>query len=297
MVKDRKIQDSELILNPEGTIYHLKLKPEHLAQTVILVGDPGRVERISRHFDRLEYSGQNREICTHTGYYKNKRLTVMSTGMGTDNIDIVLNELDALVNIDFTTRTIKPNHTRLNLFRLGTSGAVQPEIPLNAFVISEYVLGLDGLLHFYDYPDGIVETKLTQTFQEFLKWDPKILKPYGVSADQDLFDMFRDELFYKGITLTAPGFYGPQGRRLRIPLAFPDFNKKLKEFTYKDRKIVNYEMETSALYGLSKLLGHRALTVCVAIANRERHEINQQYHNAIDELINLLLQKLARIKE
>ncbi|MEZ5083160.1 MAG: nucleoside phosphorylase [Bacteroidales bacterium] len=294
---DKKIGDSELILNPDGTIYHLKIKPEHLASTIILVGDPGRVERISRHFDRLEYSGQNREICTHTGYFRNKHLTVMSTGMGTDNIDIVLNELDALVNIDLATRTIKTERTRLTLIRLGTSGAIQPEIPLNAFVVSEYALGLDGLLHFYDYPKSIEETELTQDFQTFLKPEREILKPYGTSADQKLLGMFQHEQVYRGITLTAPGFYGPQGRRLRIPLAFPGLNKRLKEFSYKDRKIVNYEMETSALYALSKLLGHRALTVCVAIANRERHDINQNYHHAIDELISLVLQKLTDFKE
>ncbi|MCF8367403.1 MAG: nucleoside phosphorylase [Bacteroidales bacterium] len=297
MGKAKIIQDSELILNPNGTIYHLNLRPENIAGTIILVGDPGRVEKISKKFDHVEFMGQNREICTHTGVYKNKRLSVISTGMGTDNIDIVVNELDALVNIDLNTRIIKPKHTRLNLIRLGTSGALQPDIPLNAFIVSEYGLGLDGLLHFYKVNDDILEQDMVQYFEETLARDSRVASPYAVGADKELLALFENKKVHKGITITAPGFYGPQGRELRIPLAFPDFNDQLKSFRYKENRILNYEMETSALYALAKTLGHRAITICVAIANRERREINQNYHTAIDELIGLVLNKIVSIAE
>ncbi|MCD4697562.1 MAG: nucleoside phosphorylase [Bacteroidales bacterium] len=297
MGKDKKIQDSELILNANGTIYHLNLHPENIAGTIILVGDPQRVEKISKLFDHVEFMGQNREICTHTGFYKNRRLSVVSTGMGTDNIDIVVNELDALVNIDLNTRTIKPGHTSLNLIRLGTSGAIQPDLPLNAFILSEYGFGLDGLLHFYNVDEGIVETGLTKQVLEYFSWDYNVAKPYIIAADNGLLNLFDDKNIYRGITVTAPGFYGPQGRQLRIPLASPEFNKQLKEFRWQNKRILNYEMETSALYALSKILGHKALTVCLAIANRERREINQNYHSAIDDLIRLVLDKIVTIAE
>ena len=292
MGTEKKILESELILHPDGSIYHLNIKPEHLADTVILVGDPQRVEIISAYFDKIEFKGQNREICTHTGYLNNKRLTVMSTGMGTDNIDIVLNELDALVNIDLNSRTIKPQHISLNIIRLGTSGAIQPDIPLNAFVLSEYGLGLDGLLGFYGSKDNVIDMELSNAFIEYSKFSPDLPKPYIVKASEKLISEIGDKLIH-GITATAPGFYGPQGRVLRLSLSDPEMIKKLQDFKYRGNRIVNFEMETSALYGLGKLLGHNTLTVCVAIANREKHDYNKDYKKAIKKLIELLLEKLV----
>lgn len=288
----KKILDSELILHPDGSIYHLKLKPEHLAETIILVGDPQRVEIISNYFDEIEFKGQNREICTHTGFLNKKRLTVMSTGMGTDNIDIVLNELDALANIDLDTRTIKDHHTTLNIFRLGTSGAIQPDIPLNAFVLSEYGLGLDGLMSFYGNSNRIIDNELTTAFIKYSQIPEDMPKPYIVKSSEKLAREIGDG-FIRGITATTPGFYGPQGRTLRLSLAYPELNEKLKNFEHKEHRVVNFEMETSALYGLGKLLGHNTLTVCVAIANRERHEYNRDYKKAIVKLIELLLRKIT----
>ena len=270
------IPESELILHPDGKIYHLNIKPEHLAETIILVGDPQRVEVISKYFDKIEFKGENREIFTHTGFLNKKRLTVMSTGMGTDNIDIVLNELDALVNIDLETRKIKEKHITLNIIRLGTSGALQADIPLNAFILSEYGLGIDGLLNFYANNNQFVEKQMTEAFIEFTKWPEELSRPYIVKSSEELYKIMGDD-FIHGITATAPGFYGPQGRTLRLPLNFPELNKKIQEFRFGNQKIVNFEMETSALYGLGKLLGHNTLTVCVAIANRYRHEYNQNY--------------------
>lgn len=286
------IPPSELILHPDGSIYHLKIKPEHLADTIILVGDPNRVEIISSFFDSIEYKGNNREIYTHTGSYNNKRLTVMSTGMGTDNIDIVMNELDALVNIDLNSRKIKEKQKVLNIVRLGTSGAIQPEIPLNSFIISEYGLGLDGLLYFYNIQNEAIDNKLTFDFIEFSQWPKELPKPYAVKASKDLMEKLGEGMI-KGITATAPGFYGPQGRSLRLELAYPDLINKLEEFRFDSLKISNFEMETSALYGLGKLLGHNTVTVCVAIANRKRHEYNQNYKEAINDLIKQLLARIT----
>jgi len=285
------IPPSELILHPDGSIYHLKIKPEHLADTIILVGDPNRVEIISSFFDSIEYKGNNREIYTHTGSYNNKRLTVMSTGMGTDNIDIVMNELDALVNIDLRSRKLKEKQKVLNIIRLGTSGAIQKEIPLNSFIISEFGLGLDGLLNFYDTQNDVVNDQLTNNFIEFLQWPKELPKPYAVSASKSLLKKLENGMI-KGITATAPGFYGPQGRSLRLELAHPDLINKLEEFRFDNLKISNFEMETSALYGLGKLLGHNTVTVCVAIANRKRHEYNQNYKKAINDLIKHLLERI-----
>ena len=288
-----KIGESELVLNDNGTIYHLNVRPENIADTIILVGDPGRVDKISSYFDKIEFTGQNREIKTHTGSLNNKKLTVMSTGMGADNIDIVLNELDALVNIDFKTRTIRPELKSLNLLRLGTSGGLQPDLPINAVVASEFALGLDGVLPFYLYDFNETEKAIREAFISFSKWKNNLPTPYIVEPRGGLIDLFEGAEIYRGITMTAPGFYGPQGRKLRLPLTMPGLNDKLPEFSYKDLKILNYEMETSALYGLSNLLGHRALTLCVAIANRNRKEYNQNYNEAIKKLIELALQKLT----
>ncbi len=288
MKSGKIIPASELILHRDGSIYHLKLRPEQLAPTVILVGDPQRVEIISNYFDKIEFKVENREIKTHTGFLGNKRLSVMSTGMGTDNIDIVLNELDALVNIDLQTRVVKENHTSLTLFRVGTSGAIQPDVPVNSMVLSEYGLGIDGLMNFYGDFDKIAEKEMGDAFISQSKWPTVLPRPYVIRSSKSLFNIFRSH-FICGITATASGFYGPQGRQLRLPLAYPDLNKKLENFTFEGKKVINFEMETSALYGLSKLLGHRSLTMCVAIANRNSHDFNQDYKKAMHNLIELLL--------
>jgi uridine phosphorylase len=271
----------------------LHIRPENLAENIILVGDPGRVDTISSYFDRIEFKGQNREIKTHTGVIGNVRLTVLSTGMGADNIDIVLNELDALVNIDFKSRRIKDKLKSLKIIRLGTSGGLQKDLPLNAFVASEFALGLDGVVHFYNYPFNEIENSMRVAFTKFTNWHYNLPAPYCIEPRGNLISMFKDDLIYKGITVTAPGFYGPQGRQLRLSLAVPGLNEHLRNFEYRGKKILNYEMETSALYGLGNLLGHQTLTMCVAIANRYRKEYNQNHHIAIKKLIELLLEKLT----
>lgn len=292
MEPGKKIPSTELILHPDGSIYHLKIRPDQLAKTIILVGDPQRVEKVSKHFDSIEHKVSNREICTHTGYLNKKHLTVMSTGMGTDNIDIVLNELDALVNIDLKTRQVKAEHTRLNLVRLGTSGALQPNIPLNSFIVSDYGIGLDGLLNFYEEITPVVEQDMTNEFINFTSWPDFFARPYIVKSVPWIQGLKGDE-FIHGITATAPGFYGPQGRLLRLPLKQAEIFDRIKQFEVNNTKIVNFEMETSALYGLGKLFGHNPLTVCVAIANRENQDYNQNYKTAINKLIELLLEKIS----
>lgn len=291
----KEIAPSELILNPDGTIYHLNLKPENLADIIILVGDPKRVEVISSFFDSIEFKGMNREICTHTGHYKGKRLTIMSSGMGADNIDIVMNELDALVNIDLKTRTEKEDLRSLTIFRLGTSGAVQPELPVNSFIVSAHSIGFDSVMHFYEFSASDIEIEIYKKFLSHMNWDQPPTLPYVVSADKDLLDFFDEDFIYKGITLTAPGFYGPQGRRLRKNLAYPEINKQLEAFRFRDFQILNYEMETSALYGMGNLLGHRTLTICLAIANRYSKNFNQKYHDKIKELTQYLLDKILQL--
>jgi len=236
----QKLKNTQLIVTAEGAIYHLNLKPENLADTVIIVGDPGRVPTISKYFDEIEFQGQNREINTHTGRIGKKRLTVLSSGMGPDNIDIVINELDALANIDLGNKTIKSEHKALNLIRLGTSGAVQKDIEVDSFVMSKYGLGLDGVLNFYKVPDGIIEKEMCVSVEEQIEWPEQIAQPYIVKCTDGLakkigFDM------HQGITVTAPGFYGPQGRTLRMGLNFPDFIQKLETFRYKDERILNFQ--------------------------------------------------------
>jgi len=292
MTTDEKIPASELILHEDGSVYHLNIKPEQLADTVILVGDPQRVEMISNYFDEVEFKGNNREIVTHTGYLNKKRLTVMSTGMGTDNIDIVLNELDALVNIDLEKKTLKSDHKALKIIRLGTSGGLQPDLPLNAFVLSEYGLGLDGLLNYYKNSEKIVDKNLTSAFIEHANLPGGFPKPYLVESSNNLSGLFGDE-FVRGITATAPGFYGPQGRKLRLDVIVPDIIDRLQGFGYQGKRIQNLEMETSALFGLSKLLGHEALTICVAIANRHHRGFNPDYKKAIKKMIELVLEKIV----
>jgi uridine phosphorylase len=285
------IKESELIINPDGSIYHLKLKPEHLAKTVIVVGDPGRVELISGFFDKIEYKIKNREFVTHTGFYNNKRISVIATGIGTDNIDIVMNEIDALVNIDLKTREIKSKKTKLDIIRIGTSGALQRDVEVDSFVIATHGLGLDGLLNYYAAKDSVTNQELSQEFIKQSNWDNDLSKPYIIDGSSELIKSL-EKGFIKGITATAPGFYGPQGRKLRLDLAVEDINEKLSGFSYKEFRIMNFEMETSAIYGLSKMLGHNAVTVCAIIANRYHKTYSKDYKKTVRDLIKNILEKL-----
>lgn len=289
---NQPIAESELILNPDGSIYHLKLHPENIASDIILVGDPGRVSMISEYFDKVEFRQANREIHTHTGYIGSKRLTVLSTGMGTDNLDIVINELDAISNIDLTTRTPKTSHKSLNLYRLGTSGALQPEIPVDSFVASSHGIGIDGLMWFYEQVNEVIDKEMTEAFLTKTQWPSELPQAYAVAGSETLLSTVGRD-FLKGITATAPGFFGPQGRVLRMPLAYPDLNHRISHFEHKGQKITNFEMETSALYGLSKALGHQAMTVCAIIANRERKEYSKDYKISVRKLVETLLEKLV----
>lgn len=286
-------EKSELIINPDGTIYHLKLKPENIAQTIIIVGDPNRVDQISGHFDDIELEVKNREFVTHTGTYRGKRLSVLATGIGTDNIDIVVNELDALVNYDLETRGLKKNPSMLNIIRLGTSGAIQEDIPLNSFIIAEYGLGLDGLIHFYEKGSEVQESKMEQAFIDHTKWSEILARPYIVKCSEFLMNKLGKNMI-SGITVTSPGFYGPQGRRLRLELKYPYINKLIESFEYNGSKITNYEMETSALYAIAKMLGHNAITICAAIANRATGQFNENYKVIMDAYIVELLDKLVQ---
>lgn len=287
------IKESELILHKDGSVYHLNLKPEDIADTIIIVGDPDRVSLISKHFDTIELKKQNREMHTHTGYYNNKRITVLSTGMGPDNIDIVINELDALANIDLEKRQKKAEHKTLNIIRLGTSGALQKEIKPGTFIASKYGLGIDGLLNFYSGDKTNFNNELSEAFEKHCNWDKTLAKPYASPCSEKLLNKLCNGIT-KGITLTAPGFYGPQGRVLRLKLAQPDLNNKIESFKFNDLKINNLEMETSALYGLGSLLGHNTITICVAIANRVSKEFINDYKKNVENLAIDVLNKLTQ---
>ncbi len=285
------IAQSELILNPDGSVYHLHLKPENVADKIIVVGDPGRVKEISKHFDKIDFSVQNRELFTHTGSIGNKRLTVLSTGMGTDNLDIVINELDAAVNIDLATREPKKTHTKLNIIRLGTAGALQADIHPGDFVASTYGMGMDGLLYFYEKGKSVMNADLAEAFTLHVRWNENLPGIYAVPCSQMLMDKMGTNLVH-GITLTAPGFYGPQGRELRLKLAYPELNHLIESFEFGDNRIANFEMETSALYGLGRMLGHETLTICTIVANRVTHNYATDYHSDVERLIKLVLDRL-----
>ena len=286
------MKSSELILNPDGSVYHLNLKPENIASNIILVGDQDRVENISKHFDTIEFTTQKREFKTHTGIYKGKRLSVISTGIGPDNIDIVINELDALVNIDLKTRQIKPVLTSLNLVRIGTSGSLQPDIPVNGFVASEYGLGLDNMMRSY-LIDAVSEQEIEDAFITHTNWDLKKGRPYVIKASETLFSKFYSDKIFKGLTGTAGGFYGPQGRILRLDIQDRELNHKMDTFSYDGVRITNLEMETSAIYGLSKLLGHNALSLNTIIANRANGTFSEDPYKAVDELIEYTLDRFS----
>jgi len=287
-----RIEPSELILNPDGSIFHLHLQPEHISDTIILVGDPDRVEMISGFFDSIEVNIRNREFLTHTGNYKNKRLTVISTGIGTDNIDIVINELDAIANIDLKKRIPGEKTTSLNLIRIGTSGAIQKDIPIGSFLLTKTAIGFDGLLNFYADRTKISDLKFEQSFTDFVNWKADFPSPYVVEADECLLTKLKGDKIIEGVTISAPGFYGPQGRVIRLQTAMPDLNMKIVEFEYGGEKITNYEMESSAIYGLAKLLGHRAVTICAIIANRINKQYEPDYKPIVKNLIEYTLNRL-----
>ncbi len=287
-----RIGSSELILNPNGSVYHINLKPEHIAPNVIFVGDPARVDRIGKHFDRIEFSTQKREFRTVVGRFRGERFTVISTGIGPDNIDIVLNELDALVNIDLAERRVKEQLQSLNIVRIGTSGSLQEEIPVDSMVLGRYGLGFDGLLHFYE-ADHIFEKEIGQAFIEHTKYPDSRSRPYVVKNDTKLQARLLSKETFSGITATAGGFYGPQGRVLRLPLQDSGMNERIESFRYKDLWISNLEMETSAIYGLSRLLGHRAVSMNAIIANRVNLTFSKDPYAAVDKLIEYSLYKLT----
>ncbi len=284
---------SELILNPDGSIYHLNLLPEDIATTIITVGDQNRVHEVSKYFDSVEVQKNKREFVTHTGVYKGKRITVISTGIGTDNIDIVFNELDALANIDFDTRQIKTNKKQLNYIRVGTSGSLQPDIPIDSFLMSTAGIGFDNLLHFYDC-GHIKNQELELAVTDYLGWGKHNIHPYAVDFDSDLGDVFSSNRIRLGLTGTNSGFYGPQGRTLRISPAIQDFNDKLAAFSFRGTRITNLEMETAAMYGIAKLHGHRAVSLNAILANRATSEFSKQGHQTIDELIQYTLGCIAK---
>jgi uridine phosphorylase len=287
------IQASELILNPDGSVYHLNLKPEHIAQDIIFVGDQNRVEKISSQFDTIEFSFQKREFKTHTGTLKGKRISVISTGIGPDNIDIVMNELDALVNIDLKTRLPKTTLTSLNIVRIGTSGSLQADIPVDSFVMSKYGLGLDNMLRSY-LVDDISNSKMEDSFINHTNWDSRKGKPYVISCSEKLEQLIESDKIHKGITATAGGFYGPQGRVLRLGIQDKNLNSKMDNFQFEGNRITNLEMETAAIYGLSKLLGHQALSLNAIIANRATGTFSEDPYKAVDELIKYTLEKLTK---
>lgn len=289
-----KIEESELIINPDGSIFHLHLKPEDIGDTIILVGDQGRVDKVSSFFDKIELKKQNREFKTHTGYYKGKRISVISTGIGTDNIDIVLNELDAIVNIDLEKRVPKSSHKKLNLIRIGTSGSLQKDIAVDTPVAAKMALGFDVLMNYYSGIEEITHKDIEKKFTKHTNWNKLLHTPYFIDSSEKLFKTVAKDMEY-GITISAPGFYGPQGRQLRLKAQDSELNDKLQTFKIKDLRITNYEMECSAIYGLSKLLGHNALTVCNIIANRYKKQYSSDYKRKIKELIKTVLDRTLEL--
>ena len=288
----RHFPESELIINNDGSCFHLHLRPEQLADRVILVGDPGRVETVASHFDARECEVSSREFRTITGTYQGKRISVQSTGIGCDNIDIVMNELDTLANVDYNTRTEKDEHRTLTIVRIGTCGGLQPFTPTGCFIASVKSIGFDGLLNYYAGRNEVCDLKLEEAFKQHMKWNPIKGSPYVAVANSDLIDQIAKDDMIRGYTVACGGFYGPQGRILRADVADPDQNNKVESFEYDGMKICNYEMESSALAGLASILGHRAMTCCMVIANRYTTEMNTEYKNSIDTLIQKVLDRI-----
>lgn len=291
----RIIAPSELIINADGSIFHLHLRPEQLADTVILVGDPARVEMIVKYLDNVEHRASSREFNSATGYYKGKRMTILSTGIGIGNIDIAMTELDALANIDFATRTVKQELRQLTILRLGTSGALQPDIEVGDVVFARTSVGFDGLLSYYAGRNDVCDLELEQAFVEHTEWDSLMPRPYFVNASQELWELFRDTAI-EGITIASPGFYAPQGRWVRLKPADEQMNAKIEAFRYGSRRITNYEMEGSAIAGLAALMGHRAATMCTIIAQRVNKNANTDYKPFVERMIQLALDRLATMQ-
>ncbi|RZJ67522.1 MAG: phosphorylase [Flavobacterium sp.] len=287
-----KIASSELILNPDGSIYHLNLLPEHIANDIIFVGDQDRVSKITAHFDSVDFSTQKREFKTETGMYKGKRMTVMSTGIGPDNIDIVMNELDALVNVDLSTRMVKEQLTSLNIVRIGTSGSIQADIPVDSFVMSKYAIGLDNMLRSYNI-DSVTDAALEDAFITHTNWDIRKGRPYAVDASGKLEKLIEGSEMHKGVTATSGGFYGPQGRIVRLDIQDRELNGKMDNFKHNGTRITNLEMETAAIYGLASLLGHEALSLSAIIANRASGTFSEDPYKAVNNLIEYTLDKMA----
>ena len=283
---------SELIINNDGSCFHLHLRPEQLADRVILVGDPGRVNTVAEYFDNIECEVSNREFHSITGTYQDKRITVQSTGIGCDNIDIVMTELDTLANIDYKTRTIKDKHRTLTLVRIGTCGGLQPFTPIGTFIASVKSIGFDGLLNYYADRNDVCDLEMENAFKEHMKWNPLKGSPYVAIANPELVDQIACEDMVRGYTIACGGFYGPQGRQIRLRIEDPEQNEKVESFVYDGLRICNFEMESSALAGLASLLGHRAMTCCMVIANRYSQNMNTEYKNSIDSLISLVLQRI-----
>jgi len=287
----KKLKESQLIINPDGSIYHLKLRPGQIADIVFLVGDPGRVGMVSRYFEKIELKVSNREMTTHTGYIGNLRLSVVSTGIGPDNIDIVVNELDALVNVDFKARKEGNVKKSLTLIRLGTSGTIQNDTEIDTIGLTTYAIGLDNLGYYYKGLPLVNKPEIVDNFLMVTKWPPHLPKPYIVQGNQELASRF-NRVHYKGFTLTAPGFYGPQGRAIRLFPAFEAVNEHLKDFYYDRQRIINYEMESSALYLLSELLGHKAVTICAIVANRARETYSSNPENTVSNMIEMVIEEI-----
>ena len=291
-MEEKFFAPSELIINEDGSCFHLHVRPEQLADKVILVGDPGRVDTVAAHFETREVEVSSREFHTITGTYQGKRISVQSTGIGCDNIDILINELDALANIDFATRTTKKEHRTLTLVRIGTCGGLQPFTPVGTFIASVKSIGFDGLLNYYGGRDEVCDLQMEAAFKKHMEWNPQKGAPYVAVADQALISQVAQDDMVRGYTIACGGFYGPQGRELRIPLADPSQNEKVEDFEYEGMRICNFEMESSALAGLASLLGHRAMTCCMVIANRYAKEMNTEYKNTIDTLIQKVLDRI-----
>ena len=286
------IAPSELIINQDGSVFHLHLRPDQLTDRIILVGDPARVNIVAEHFDTRDFEVSSREFHTIGGTYKGKPIMCLSHGIGPDNIDIVINELDALANIDFATREVKDTHRQLTMVRIGTSGALQPELIVGTSVIAEKAIGFDGVLNYYAGRNEVADLEFEKAFCEHTAWNPLWAKPYVVDADKSLVDQIGQNDMVRGNTISAVGFYGPQGRELRLPLANPGLNQSIEEFRFNGRKVTNYEMESAPLQGLGRLMGHRAMTVCSIIANRMRHDVTPNYKTAIRDLISTVLERI-----
>jgi uridine phosphorylase len=289
---DNNLATSELVLNDDGSVYHLHLKPENIGEKIILVGDPGRVHKVSSLFDSINFRMANREFITHTGYYKGRKISALSTGIGIGNIDIVMNELDALVNINLETRTLNGKPSHLKLIRIGTSGGLQEELEVGSYILSKMACGFDGLIHYYRDGESVCDKQMEESFIKHTSWDNRRPKPYFVNSSEVLFNKLNNNVF-SGITLTSPGFYGPQGRILRLPVIDPELNNKIQSFSANGMKIMNYEMESSALFALSQLLGHESVTICAVIANRISRKFIRDYEPVIEKLVKFTLDSLC----